>query len=105
MGFLLFIAVYAYYAYTLQVIAQKTNTKDSWWAWVPIANAFLMLRIAKKPAWWILLFLVPLLNVVIMVVVWWKIAETRNKPGWLGILMIIPMLNLIPPGLMAFTDD
>ena len=105
MGFLLFIAVYAYYAYTLQVIAKKTKTKDSWWAWVPIANVFLMLRIAKKPAWWILLFLVPLLNLIIVVVVWGKIAETRNKPGWLGILMIFPMVSLIPPGLLAFTDD
>jgi len=104
MGFLLFIAVYAYHAYTLQIIAEKTNAKDSWWAWVPIANVFLMLRIAKKSAWWILLFLIPLVNLVIVVMVWWKIAELRNKPGWLGILMVIPMLNLIPPGLLAFTD-
>jgi len=61
--FLLFFAVfYVYTALALMTIATKTNTKDGWLAWIPIANIILMLNIAKKPIWWIILFLIPPVN-------------------------------------------
>jgi len=44
---------YIYMAYTLMKIAQKTNTENAWFAWIPILNIILMLQIAKKPLWWI----------------------------------------------------
>ncbi|GAJ16894.1 unnamed protein product, partial [marine sediment metagenome] len=72
--------------------------------WVPILNVFLMLAIANKPLWWLILFLIPLVNVVISVIVWMGIAEARNKPNWLGILMIIPVVSIIIPGYLAFSD-
>jgi len=66
--FLLFFAVfYVYTALALMTIATKTNTKDGWLAWIPIANIILMLNIAKKPIWWIILFLVPLVNIVMII--------------------------------------
>lgn len=103
--FLVFaLAMYLYTALCLQTIARKTNTADSWLAWIPIANLILMLKIARKPLWWILLCLIPLVNVVIMVIVWMEIAKARNKPQWWGILMLVPVANLIAPGYLAFAD-
>src|SRR5690348_4514938 len=58
MGVVLFVLVfiaagYIYVSLALQTIANKTgNTQNSWLAWIPIANIFLMLSIAKKPMWW-----------------------------------------------------
>lgn len=104
MHFLIFIAVYAYFAYSLQTIAEKTKTKDTWLAWIPIANLYLMAKIAKKPGWWIILFLIPIVGTIFMAIIWWEIAKTRNKPGWVGLLIVIPFVGLIPPGLLAFTD-
>ena len=95
---------YIYMALALQTIAAKTGTPDGWLAWIPIANAVLMLNIAKKPLWWILLFLVPLVNIVIAVIVWMAIAEARQKPNWWGILTIVPIANLIVPGYLAWAD-
>src|SRR5271155_5195923 len=85
-GFLLvFIGVaYVYMALALQTIAQKTNTANAWLAWIPIANLFLMLNIAKKPIWWIILFLIPLVNIVMVILVWMGVAEARGKPNWWG---------------------
>jgi hypothetical protein len=58
--FLLFFAVfYVYTALALMTIATKTNTPNGWLAWIPIANIILMLNIARKPIWWIVLFLIP----------------------------------------------
>ncbi len=98
------VIAYLYYAICLMMIANKTNTPNSWLAWIPIANIYLMCKIAGKPGWWLILFFIPFVNIVIGVIVWMKIAEARNKPSWLGILMLIPFVNIIIPGYLAFSQ-
>lgn len=98
------VAAYVYTSLALQTIANKTNTQNAWLAWIPIANVFLMIQIAKKPIWWIILCLIPLVNIIILIVIWMGIAEARGKPSWWGILMIVPIANLIVPGYLAWAD-
>lgn len=98
------VAMYVYMALALQTIAKKTNTENPWLAWIPIANIILMLNIAKKPLWWIILCLIPLVNIVIFIIMWMAVAEARNKPSWWGILMIVPVVGLIVPGYLAWSD-
>lgn len=102
--FLIFIALYVYFALALQTIAKKTNTENDWWAWVPILQAVLMLNVAKKPVWWIILLLIPLVGLVFGILTWMAIAEARNKPNWWGILLIIPVVGLLVPGYLAWVD-
>jgi hypothetical protein len=105
-GFVLacFLVGYIYISLALQTISEKTNTANGWLAWIPIANIILMLNIAKKPLWWIILFLIPLVNIVMAILVWMGVAEARSKPSWWGILIIIPFVNLIVPGYLAWSD-
>jgi Family of unknown function (DUF5684) len=100
----LVLVLYVYHALALQTIATKTNTENPWFAWIPILNIILMLNIAKKPIWWIILCLIPLVNIAILIVVWMGIAEARSKPNWWGILVIVPGANLIVPGYLAWSD-
>ncbi len=102
LGFIL--AAYVYMSLALQTIADKTGTANSWLAWIPIANVFLMLSVAKKPMWWFILFLIPLVNIVIAIMVWMAVAEARGKPNWWGVLMIVPIANLVVPGYLAWAD-
>ena len=105
--FVVFAALYVYLALALFTIAKKTNTENAWLAWIPIANIVLMLNIAKKPIWWIIFFIVPILNIagiVFAVLIWMAIAEARGKPSWWGILVIVPFVNLIVPGYLAWAD-
>lgn len=97
-------AVYVYMALALQTIATKTATANGWLAWIPIANLILMLNVAKKPLWWIVLFLIPLVNIVIAIMVWMGVAEARGKPNWWGVLMIVPLANMVVPGYLAWSD-
>jgi hypothetical protein len=108
-GILLFflvvgLGVYIYMALALQTIATKTGTENPWLAWIPIANIILMLMVAKKPLWWLLLFFIPLVNIVMAILVWMAVAEARGKPNWWGILMIVPLVNFIVPGYLAWSD-
>ena len=64
-SFLIIIASYIYGALALQTIAEKTRTENAWWAWVPIANAILLAKIARKPNWWGILMIVPFVNLIV----------------------------------------
>ncbi|HPC30846.1 MAG TPA: zinc ribbon domain-containing protein, partial [Candidatus Pacearchaeota archaeon] len=99
----LWIILYIYFALCLYFIAKKTDTPNGWLAWIPVANVFLMIQIAQKPLWWFILLLIPFVNIVIIVILWMKIAERRGKPNWLGILMIVPVVGIIIPGYLAFS--
>jgi len=100
----LWIAVYVWVALCLQIIAKKTDTTNAWLAWIPIANIYLMCKVADKPGWWTILFFIPIANIVFAILVWMKIAEFCNRPSWLGILMIVPIANLVVPGILAFAS-
>jgi hypothetical protein len=102
--FVVFVAFYIYGALATQTIAKKTNTENGWMAWVPIANLILMANIARKPVWWGILCLVPLVGMVFMILLWMGIAEARNKPNWWGILLIVPVVQFIVPGYLAWSD-
>jgi hypothetical protein len=101
---LIWLAAYAYLGLTLHTIANKTGTPDGWMAWVPILNVYLMCKIAGKPAWWVVLFFIPFVNLIMGVLVWMAIAEARGKPAWLGVLMLVPIANLVVPAHIAFSD-
>lgn len=96
------IALYIIFAIPLYVIGQKTGQDNPWFAFVPILNIILMLQIADKDLWWILLLLIPCVNVIIMVMVWMAIADAMEKPEWLGVLMLIPVVNIVIPFYLAF---
>ncbi|MCF7907591.1 MAG: DUF5684 domain-containing protein [Candidatus Omnitrophica bacterium] len=104
--FFLMIGLYAYMSLSLQVIAKKTSTGKAWLAWVPVLNIILMCKIAKKPGWWLLLLLVPGLNIVILIIVCMKIAERLGKPSWLGVLLaLLVPINLFILGYLAFSKQ
>ena len=69
---------------------------------IPIANIIYILQLAGKPIWWFILMLIPLVNIVIIVIVFMAICENRGKPGWWGVLMLLPIVNFIILLLLAF---
>jgi hypothetical protein len=102
--FVLTVIGYVYMALALQTIATKTKTENAWLAWIPVVNLVLMLNIGRKPLWWLLLMLIPLVNIVVAIIVWMAIAEARGKPGWWGVVLILPLIGIIVPGYLAWSD-
>ena len=92
-GFLL----YLYLSITLMLIARKSNTPNAGLAFLPIVNLFLMCRIGRRPGWWVLLLLLPVINVAVYAMIWMSIAEVRGKPVWTGALAALPLVGLIIP--------
>jgi hypothetical protein len=74
----------------------KTFTKagqPGWGVLIPIYNAYLMTQIAGKPAWWIILMFIPLVNIVISAILTIGIATSFGKGGGFGIgLFFLPFI-------------
>lgn len=97
------LAFYVYSAITLMFIAKKTSTANGWMAWVPFLNLYLMCKTAGKSGMWIILLLLPFINIVAIVLLWAAIAERLGKPAWWGILMLVPIANFVIMGILAFS--
>jgi hypothetical protein len=59
--------------------------KPGWAAIVPIYNLIVMLEIAGKPLWWIILFLIPFVNFVMIILVMIAFAEKFGKSAGFGL--------------------
>lgn len=67
--------------------------KPGWGAIIPIYNLILLLEIAGKPIWWIILYFIPLVNFVITIIVSIGIAKNFGKGEAFGVgLALLPFI-------------
>ena len=59
--------------------------KPGWAAIVPIYNFIVLLEIAGKPVWWIVLLLVPFVNFVILILLGLAVAKNFGKGTGFGL--------------------
>ena len=76
--------------------------KPGWAAIIPLYNLIVLLQIAGKPLWWIVLLLIPIVNIVIAAMVMIGVANAFGKgTGFaLGLLFLSPIF--IP--ILGFSD-
>ena len=100
------LVVYLFWAYCMARIAVRLGMpmgKAFIWAIIPIANIFLLLKLAGKPMWWFILLLIPILNLVMMILIWMGLCERLGKPNWWGVLIaLVPIVNIILFLILAF---
>ena len=67
--------------------------QPGWASIVPIYNIIVMLQIADKPLWWIILFFIPIANIIIPILVSIALAEKFGKGAGFGIgLAFLPFI-------------
>ena len=66
--FLWVVVAYVLYALAYFGIFKKAG-KPTWAAFVPIYNIIVLLEVVGRPVWWIILFLIPIVNLVIFIIV------------------------------------
>jgi hypothetical protein len=102
MAYLLFIIIYLLQSFLLWLVAKKMRTGPAWLAWIPLANDYLISRLAGKHFGWWLLFYVPIVNIYVAYIFWTAIMRRFKKPFWLGIFMLIPYLNWLMLFIIAY---
>jgi uncharacterized membrane protein YoaK (UPF0700 family) len=88
MGFIIYLAILVAIIAGFWKVFEKAG-QPGWAAIVPIYNVIVMLQIAGKPIWWIVLFFIPLVNLVIAFIVNIEIAKRFGKDALFGVLLTL----------------
>ena len=59
--------------------------KPGWACIIPIYNVIVMLEIAGKPIWWLILFFIPFVNIIVAILVPIEIAKAFGKGAGFGL--------------------
>ncbi len=59
--------------------------KPGWGVLIPFYNIILILEMAGKPLWWLILYLIPIVNIVIGIIVSIEIAKKFGKDTGFGV--------------------
>lgn len=102
-GMLFFLLLALFFGYCMYKIFKRAGKENAWMGFIPILNYIPLLEIAKKPLWWILLMFIPIVNVVIAIIVWMRVAKAFGKSDAYGIL--VPLLSPIMLPVFAFGKD
>lgn len=78
------LVVIVFYIYVGWRIFEKVN-QPGWAAIVPIYNLVVLLRIIGRPVWWIVLLLIPIVNIVLLAIVNIDLAKSFGKGTGFGI--------------------
>jgi hypothetical protein len=76
--------------------------KPGWAAIIPIYNVIVLLEICGKPIWWVILFLIPCINIVVAVLIFIDLAKSFGKSPAFGIGLWLLGFIFFP--ILAFGD-
>ncbi len=66
--------------------------KQAWEAFIPVYNCIVLMKIINRPTWWTVLLFIPVINLIILPVVWVETLRSfgRNSTTdtWLGIFTL-----------------
>ncbi len=98
--------MYIYSSVTLMTIAKKLSYENAWFAWIPILNIVLLLKMGDMNPLLVLLILIPGLGglaiAIISIIALMNICEKRGYEKLLGLLAIVPIANLVLLGILAW---
>lgn len=67
--------------------------KPGWACLVPIYNIVVLLEIVKKPIWWLILMLIPIVNIIIAIIILVELAKAFGKDAGFAIgLLLLPIV-------------
>ncbi len=92
---LVFLAFHVALAAALWKMASRTHEEPKWFALVPVLNIVLFLKLAKRPIWWLILLLIPLVNFVTLVAAAMPLCERFGLNKWWALAMLVSPINII----------
>lgn len=78
--------------------------KQTWEAFLPVYNGIVLMQIINRPKWWMFLVFLPVINLLILPVIWIETLRTFGKKTtadmWLGVISLGLYI-----GLVNYTQD
>jgi len=98
---ILYVAIYVLVVAGWWMIFTKAG-QEGWKAIIPFYNLYILLQIVGREGWWLILFFIPIVNIVVYVVVSLDLAKSFGRSGWFAVGLIF--LPVICPLILGFGD-
>ena len=86
---------YLLYCLCLRNVCVNAGSKPGLLIWLPILQSFPLLRAAKMPAWWFLIFCVPVLNILAYLLWCARITRACGKGFFSALMLFLPLTNIL----------
>ena len=90
--FIFFLVVQIIHYLATWKLYQKAGRK-SWEAAVPVYNAIVLMKIINRPTWWTILLFVPVINLIMIPVVWVETIRSFGKNTTLDTVLVLVTLG------------
>ena len=71
----------------------KISGKSAFHSFIPLYNVFVLLKIINRPWWWIFIVLMPVLNTIIIPVIWVELSRSFKKNSYTDTFLSICTLG------------
>jgi hypothetical protein len=99
------VATHAFLSFCFKVICEKVGKAPGNLVWIPLVQFIPLLRAASMPVWFFALLFVPLVNVVILFVLWGRICIALKRSPWLIATLLVPVVNVLFFPYLAFSKE
>ena len=63
--------------------------QPGWAVLIPFYNTYILLKIAGRPGWWLVLYLIPIVNFIIIIIVAIDIAKAFGQSTAWGVIFLV----------------
>jgi hypothetical protein len=86
--FALYLCVALFFIIALWKIYTKAG-QPGWGIFIPFYNVYLWLKIAGKPGWWLILYCIPLVNIVIAIIATLAVGKAFGKSVAFSVFLLL----------------
>ena len=94
-GFIIYVAIIVLEIAGWWMIFTKAG-RPGWGAIIPIYNVYLMCKVAGRPGWWLILYFIPLVNIIIWIIVAIDLSKSFAKTSGFAVGLILLAFIFIP---------
>lgn len=62
--------------------------RPGWAAIIPFYNLYVLLKIVGRPGWWLILYFIPIVNIVVSLIVSLNLAKSFKRSDAFGVLVL-----------------
>ncbi|MCB0223152.1 MAG: signal peptidase I [Anaerolineae bacterium] len=78
--------------------------KPGWASLIPIYNIYVLIEIAGRPWWWLILMLIPFVNIIVWLLLCIDVAKSFGKDAIIWGVLLLFILSGVGFVLLGFSD-
>lgn len=97
------VGIYVFICICFMKLYQKAGRPETWQAFIPIYNLWIISEISGKPGWWAIMCIIPCVNIVFLIMIMIALAQAFGKGAGFAIGLILLGIIFLP--ILAFGDS